>query len=326
MGQRTRVPSLHDHMEKTVLAFGELLWDLLPSGRVLGGAPANFAYRVNSLGERGLIVSRVGIDPLGQSAVDQLAALGMETSYLQRDDHYPTGTVRVQLDSQGNPDFFIVPGVAYDWIECTEALRRAASKADCLCFGTLVQRTDRSRHTLGEVLRAAPQALKLLDINLRKDCYTPQTIGESLEHADILKLNEQEAAHLAGLFQLTASPLDRFAEEALRRWDLSHCLITLGERGAFMASSFGEKAYSPGYRVRLADTCGSGDACSAGFLHGLLQGEPVAQCLQLGNALGALVATQPGATQPISAPELSGFLASPPERVIEPGLKQWIAR
>ena len=312
-------------MQKTVLAFGELLWDLLPSGRVLGGAPANFAYRVNSLGERGLIVSRVGIDPLGQSAVDRLVALGMDTGYLQRDDHYPTGTVRVQLDSQGNPDFFIVPGVAYDWIECPEALRHAASQADCLCFGTLVQRSDRSRHTLAEVLRAAPQALKLLDINLRKECYTPQTIRESLEQADILKLNEQEVAHLAGLFQLRANPLDLFAEVALRRWNLSHCLITLGERGAFVASRSGEKVYSPGYRVRLADTCGSGDACSAGFLHGLLHGEPVAQCLQLGNALGAIVATQRGATQPISAPELNGFLAAPPERVIEPGLKPWIS-
>jgi fructokinase len=312
-------------MRKSVLAFGELLWDLLPSGRMLGGAPANFAYRVNALGERGLIVSRVGCDPLGQAAADQLSALGMDASLLQRDDQSPTGTVQVTLDDRGNPDFFIVPGVAYDWIEPTQALLSAARQADCLCFGTLVQRAPRSRQTLAEVLRVGRQALKLLDLNLRRNCFTPETITESLRHADILKLNEQEAAHLAGLFALPASPLDQFAQEALQRWPLSHCLITLGDRGALVLSRSGEMAYSPGYRVPLADTCGSGDACSAGFLHALLGGDSGAPGLRLGNALGALVATQHGATQPISPPALLAFLANPPARVVEPSLRRWIA-
>jgi fructokinase len=310
-------------MHKSVLAFGELLWDMLPSGQVLGGAPANFAYRINSLGERGLTISRIGSDALGQAALDQLIRLGMDTSYVQRDLRYPTGTVRVTIDPKGNPDFFIVPGVAYDWIDMNDALARAAGEADCVCFGTLVQRSSRSRETLHCVLNSASRAIKLLDINLRKDCYTTESIAQSLARADILKLNEQEAEYLADLFQLPIAPLDRFADQTLRRWDLSHCLITLGERGAFVASSSGEKAYSPGYRVALADTCGSGDACSAGFLQGLLQGAHLAECLSSGNALGALVATQQGATQPIRVDELKGFLANPPERIVDPALRLW---
>jgi fructokinase len=310
-------------MQKTILAFGELLWDLLPSGAVLGGAPGNFAYRINSLGHRGLMVSRLGRDTLGEKASQQLAALGMDTSFLQWDEGHPTGTVRVQIDAQGNPDFTILPGVAYDWIESTEPLLRLAREADCLCFGTLVQRAPTSRATLRRGLQAAPGALKLLDINLRKDCYSTETITESLQQADVLKLNEPEAKYLASLFQIPGEALDEFADAMLRRWELSHCLVTLGERGAFLASHSGERCYVPGYEVSLADTCGSGDAFSAGFMDGLLRGEPAAACLRFGNALGALVATQRGATEPIAVEVVRSFLAKEPPRVSEPSLERW---
>ena len=310
--------------QKTVLAFGELLWDLLPSGAVLGGAPANFAYRINALGDRGVVVTRLGRDALGQSAFDQLSRLGMDTGYIQWDDQLPTGTVRVQIDARGNPDFFIVPDVAYDRIAWSDGLREFAARADCICFGTLVQRAPESRHTLNQLLLSAPNALKLLDLNLRKHCYSTATITESLEHADILKLNEDEVKHLAGLFDMPAEALADFAQAAVEKWNLSHCLISLGERGAFAASRDGEKLYSSGYRVPLTDTCGSGDACSAGFLHGLIHGEPTARCLETGNALGAFVATQQGATQPISRAQLDAFLEEKSRRLVDFALQHWM--
>src|SRR5262245_50711891 len=181
----------------TILAFGETLWDLLPSGPMLGGAPFNFAYRVNSLGDRGVIVTRLGSDAYGRRALEQIEGLGMETSFIQADESHPTGTVRVMLDDQGSPDFHIVTDVAYDFIETDSRVLELAASADCFCFGTLVQRTAKSRASLGRLLDAAGKALKCLDINLRKDCYSLETIADSLQRADILKLNLKEAHYLA---------------------------------------------------------------------------------------------------------------------------------
>ncbi len=305
-----------------ILAFGELLWDLLPSGPVLGGAPANFAFRMNTLGAPTRLVSRLGRDALGQEAFAQLTALGMDTSQIQWDDALPTGTVPVRLDIRGNPEFTIVPNVAYDQIECTDALAELAGQVKCICFGTLVQRTKCSRRTLRTLLSKAPSALKLLDLNLRKECYTEQTIAESLERANILKLNEAEMNHLAALFGLPTGSLEGFARAAIEQWNLTHCLVTLGEWGAFAASAQGEAAYSPGYEVELADTCGSGDAFSAGFLYELLRGQTTVRCVEAGNALGAIVATQHGATQPISAADLAGFQKRKIPRRSKPDLER----
>src|SRR5205814_7800287 len=132
---------------KTVLSFGETLWDLLPAGPLLGGAPCNLAYRINSLGERGILVTRLGRDDLGRKASESLATLGMDARYVQWDDAHPTGTVPVTVDARGVPDFTILKDVAYDYIEPTDDLLKLASGADCLCFGSLSQRSERSRRT-----------------------------------------------------------------------------------------------------------------------------------------------------------------------------------
>jgi len=171
-------------MTKIIMAFGEVLWDILPSCVVLGGAPFNFVYRVNCLGDTGLMVSRLGRDDLGRQACDKVVSLGLDTVLLQRDDDAPTGTVQVSFDADNNPDYVIVPDVAYDRIVFTDALRQAAARADGLCFGTLIQRSEASRATLAEVLQRTPRALKLLDINLRKDCYDPGSVAFSLQEAD----------------------------------------------------------------------------------------------------------------------------------------------
>jgi fructokinase len=292
---------------KTVLAFGEALWDLLPSGPALGGAPANFAYRLNAFGDRALLVTRLGRDAWGLRAGERLKALGLDLALVQWDDRRPTGTVPVSVDARGVPEFTIVPDVAYDYIEPAPALLEAAARADAVYFGTLVQRSPVSRETLRRVLAAAPGAVKFLDINLRKDCYTPETIAASLAAADVLKLNEGEAEALTRMFGLRAGGPAAAAEAILERWPLRCCVVTLGERGAVAVSRNG-RAEAPGWSVRVVDTVGSGDAFSAGFLGAYLQGRPLEECLFRGNVLGALVAEQEGATQPLDPEDVRRFL------------------
>ena len=178
---------------KRILSYGETLWDMLPDGDVLGGAPFNFACRAGSLGDRAVMVSRLGRDDLGRKALDQIAALGMDAALIQLDEDLPTGTVRVSFDEKGVPDFYIVPDVAYDNIVMNAALGEAAASADCFCFGTLIQRAEASRRTLYELLEASPGSIKFLDMNLRKNCFSQETIAQSLQKADMLKLNDGEA-------------------------------------------------------------------------------------------------------------------------------------
>jgi fructokinase len=291
---------------RTVLSFGETLWDLLPDGAVLGGAPCNLAYRVNAFGERGRIVTRLGRDERGRTAFDRIRGLGMETGLIQWDERKPTGTVPVTVDAKGVPDFTIVEDVAYDHIEATPGLLAEAAAADCVCFGTLVQRTAGSREALRRVLAAAPRALKVLDLNLRRRCYTRETVEHSLQAADILKLNDGEAMELARTFGLKGGTPEEAARECRSRWDLDACVVTLGERGAYGVTARGEAAVG-GRKVEVADTIGSGDAFTAAFVTGWLRGRSLEDCVTVGNALGAMVARTKGATAPISADEINRF-------------------
>ena len=307
------------HHPKTILTFGETLWDLLPDGRELGGAPFNFAYRVNGLGDQGLMVSRLGCDDLGDHAWSRITDMGMDTACLQRDPDHPTGTVPVTLDQRGNPTFTIIPNVAYDYIERTDALLAAAAKADCICYGTLAQRRPVSRATVEALLDAAPNAVKLLDINFRPDCYTDDTITTSLQRADILKCNHAELTELAELFSLPRD-VPAFCHAMIDRWALTHCVVTLGERGAFAASPTAQAAYVPGLAVDVVDTCGSGDAFTAGFIHRHLRRAALADSLRMGNAVGALVATQRGGTAPITPDDVAVFIAASRHGAVEPSL------
>ncbi len=311
-------------MTKTIFAFGEMLWDILPSCTVLGGAPFNFVYRVNSLGDTGLMVSRLGRDELGRKAFDQVAQLGQETTYIQWDEDLPTGTVQVSFDEDNNPDFVIVPQVAYNRIELTDTLVDAVSTADCLCFGTLSQRAKTSRKTIEQLLERVEKSLKFLDINLRKDCYNPKTVRFSLQKADVLKLNEDEVHQLGLMLGVSDKNIPGFCEEILDKWSLEHCVVTLGEKGAFAMSAIGEKVYVPGYKVDLADSIGSGDAFSAGFVHKLLRGTSIDLAARFGNVLGALVATKKGATCPITLDEIDLFCNQKVELDIYPDLEGFI--
>lgn len=305
---------MSENCRKTVVAIGEVLWDILPDCRRLGGAPFNFTYRVNSLGDRGLMISRLGTDGLGNEALEQVRLLGVETGLLQRDSAYPTGTVRVSFDDNHMPDYLIVPEVAYDYLEATESVIDAVARADCVCFGTLVQRSETTRRTLGRLLDGSGDCVKVLDINLRKDCYSLETVEYSLGHAGLLKLNDDEVKVLGELVGLECGDPVVFSNEVMGRYPIEHCLITLGEYGALVVSRTGETVYEPGYRVGVVDSVGSGDALTAGFVHKYLRGEGVRAAAHFGNILGAIVATQVGGTEPISVERIEQFEQDSTER------------
>ncbi|MDZ7314835.1 MAG: carbohydrate kinase [candidate division KSB1 bacterium] len=310
-------------MSKTILAFGEILWDLLPDRTVLGGAVFNLGFRLQTLGNSVQFVSRVGADDLGRRALTQAAELGLSVDYVQIDPHHPTGTVPVRLKN-GIPDFTITPDVAFDYIELNEKLINAAASADALAFGTLIQRSSVSRATLRALVESAPQAIKFLDLNLRKNCWSEEIVRWSLQAADILKLNDEEVNETARLLGLASASIAEFARKIIADYFLQCVVVTLGEKGVYACSAMGEEAYEPGYQVQVGDTVGAGDACAAGFLHGLLHGKSLAESCRLGNALGALVASTHGATETILPQQIDALLSKGAERIAAHALRHLI--
>jgi fructokinase len=293
---------------RPVVSFGEILWDLLPTGPALGGAPFNFACRIADLGRESVMVSRLGRDALGDRAFESIAALGVRTDCVQRDPEHPTGTVPVRLDSRGIPDYTILTEVAYDYIEAVPEALEAAARADCLCYGTIGWRSPVSRATLGRMLAGFSGRLRFLDINLRRDCWTPDALRSLAEGADALKCNDQELEEVARAFGLSPGSIPERTRALLERTTLAYVVVTLGPAGAFACSRAGAAAYSPGFKARIVDTVGSGDAFAAGFLHVLLDGGALAEACAFGNALGAIVAGQRGATQPVPMAEIRRVL------------------
>lgn len=301
-------------MPKKIAAFGELLWDLLPNGKVLGGAPANFIYRINSFGDQGTLLSKVGNDKAGKEAREALIRLGVSDENIQTDYEFPTGSVKVKFDLHGVPDFDIITDVAYDHIEINTEMIDAFSQADCVCFGTLVQRYGISKNTLRELIHESPDVVKFLDINLRKKCYTAASVEDSLRMTNILKTNDEELFITKELLGLTHENLKDLAQEVLEKYNLDIILCTLGPNGAFCLTNDDVFHYDPGYQISLGDTVGSGDAFSAGFVHYYMNDYPIDEALSFGNAAGAMVATTTGATAPISKEEILNFMIIPHNR------------
>jgi fructokinase len=306
---------------RNILAVGEILWDQLPTVQILGGAPMNFAYRIASLGDNVSIVSRLGDDDLGGKAADKLAELGVDGSLVQTDTSHPTGIVDIEFDSSGATKINVRPNAAFDYIQPDSAALLAAERADCICYGTVVQRQAVSRNTLEALLDQAENALKVLDINLRDSCFTTEIVEKSLGRADVLKLNGPEAGALSRMFGLSLYRLEEFVGGVLARWPIRVIVVTLEDQGALAASADGECVYSPGFKVDVADTLGAGDAFTAGFVHQYLHGRTLAESCRYGNVMGALVASQPGATAPLGRSDFLRFLASPPPVSFDPRLR-----
>ncbi len=282
-------------MNTFALVFGEILWDLLPDGKVLGGAPANCAYRMLSLGLDVRLVSRVGDDDLGKEVLALLKDQNIDTSYIQIDPTHPTGTVPVELDEGGHPTFDIIKNVAYDYTEYPEAaMESAGSSCKLICFGTLIQRHTVARENLYRVVDALPEATKVVDINLRKDCYTRETVEKSLMISDIVKLNDDEVKTVDEMLSLNTKDEVQFARKIIDTYNLRAVIVTRGDKGCLCVSNDGEVITVDGLKVTVKDTIGAGDAFTAGFAAHYVQGKSLKECCIAGNQLGALVAQSTG--------------------------------
>jgi fructokinase len=285
----------------TIVGLGELIWDLLPTGQQLGGAPANFAYGARLLGNAAVVASRVGADAWGQEARARLTEMGLDTSCLQQDDAHPTGTVGVRLDARGEPTFTVNQDSAWDYLEWTESWRALAARADAVCFGTLGQRSAQARATISSFLEhTRPGALRIFDVNLRHSFFTPDMLDASLRQATVVKLNSDELARVAAMAGLTARSERDIARHLLRSFALELVAITRGAHGSLLVTA-DETSEHPGLRVRVADTIGAGDAFTAALAHGHLHGARLDDISAAANRLGAWVVTQTGATPPPDA-------------------------
>jgi len=276
---------------KKIVCFGEVLWDMLPSGKLPGGAPMNCAYHIHQLGLTCQMISRIGKDDLGMELTAFLAAKNVDTSLLQEDEQYNTSTVAVTLDEKGTPSYEIVQPVAWDFIELQKN-KEVVQQADALVYGSLAARNTTTRTTLLQLLPHAP--FKIFDINLRSPFYDKETLESLLHPADIVKMNEEEIEVICKLLGLNSfSEWDQM-NWLIRRYQLTGMIITKGTEGALYFD--GKKSYhQPIFKVEVQDTIGSGDAFLAGFTTQYIQGKPVPICLQFGAFMGAFVASNKGA-------------------------------
>jgi len=247
---------------------GEILWDVLPGDRLLGGAPANFAYHVNVLGGAGVPVSRVGDDHLGREALSLLVGRGVNIDAVSLDPDHPTGTVDARVDKNGVAAYVFPDRVAWDFLELDQAALALADRADAVCFGSLAQRAETSRRSIHRFLAAADKALKVFDINLRQDFYSPEILAASLGAADVLKINDEELRTVTGLFSLPEG--ERPALRALmERHGLELAVLTRGGEGSLLLTPDAVSDL-PGVPVEVADTIGAGDAFTAALVLGYL--------------------------------------------------------
>lgn len=278
---------------KKIIGFGELLWDCLPTGRQIGGAPGNFAFHATQCGHDVVMVSAVGKDASGDELLARAEAQGLKCVCARVDR--PTGWVDVRLDDEGVPQYVIHKEVAWDYIPFTPRLERIASEADALCFGSLAQRSRETRVTLKHFLNfMRPEALKVFDINLRQNFYSKESIAESLRAANILKFNNEEIVTVCKMFGYEDSDFRKICLQLIKDFDLMLVVLTCGAEGSYVFSPEGT-SFKDTPAVEVVDTVGAGDSFTAGFVASYMQGKPVETCHQLAVELSAYVCTQKGA-------------------------------
>lgn len=292
----------------TVVGLGELLWDLLPEGKQLGGAPANFAYHAKAMGANGYVVSCIGKDDLGQEILDQLEEHGLDLSHVDKDAEHPTGTVTVELDAQGIPSYTIHENVAWDFIPTSPALLELASKTDAVCFGSLAQRLPVSRATIKQFLEATPpDCLRFFDVNLRQAFFSKEIIREGLEVSQVLKINDEELPVVGELLSISGSETD-IMDALIEKFSLRVIALTRGDKGSLLYSA-DDQSDHPGFPPEeIADTVGAGDSFSAATVMGLLEGLKLSVVCENANRLASFVCTQNGA-MPILTDELKEKLS-----------------
>jgi fructokinase len=278
-----------------IVGIGEILWDLLPDGRQLGGAPLNFVFHCHQLGHPAVIVSRVGCDELGRELRAELGARGLADTFVQDDPTCPTGTVAVHVGDRGQPEFTITEDVAYDQLSPQDDWDVLFGQATAVCFGTLIQRTARARAAVQKALALARNALVVCDINLRQHFYDAATIEGSLQACRWLKLNDEELGRLQALLRLRDDGASTTLRDLRRRYNIELACMTRGEHGCLLQTDDEEIAV-PGVPVHVIDTVGAGDAFTAGLLVKTLEGEPLTEAATFANRLASQVAAARGGT------------------------------
>ncbi len=285
--------------ENYVVGIGEVLWDVLPEGKKLGGAPANFACHVSRFGLNGLVISAVGKDKLGDEIIDVFNQKRLEYQ-LEKTD-FPTGTVEVTLDNAGIPQYDIKENVAWDTIPFTEEIRMIASHTRAVCFGSLAQRSQNSRRSINAFLDSMPDSedsLKVFDINLRQNFYSEEIVRESLSKCNILKINDEELLIVKDLLSLRGRSQEELCNELMALGNLRMLILTCGTKGSMVFSQEGISVLGTP-TVQVADTVGAGDSFTAAFISSLIKGKTVREAHQTAVNVSAYVCTQQGAMPPL---------------------------
>lgn len=294
-----------------VVGLGEALWDVLPEGKKLGGAPANFAYHAAQFGLDGIAVSALGNDALGDETIKAFEEKRL--NYLMPRVDYPTGTVQVTLDGAGIPTYDIKENVAWDNIPFTDEMRSVAQRCSAVCFGSLAQRNVVSRQTIYAFLEATPaDCLRIFDINLRQSFYTKEVIEQSLRRCNILKINDEELVQVARIFgrlpqdaidNLTVQQQGTVCDYLLRENRLDMLVLTCGVNGSYIYTP-GNVSFQPTPKVSVADTVGAGDSFTGSFCAAILHGRTVAEAHKTAVKVSAYVCTQNGAMPEIKVEEM----------------------
>jgi fructokinase len=288
-----------------IVGVGEVLWDLLPSGRQLGGAPFNFVFHCHQLGHTAVMVSRVGHDDLGREIRSALARRGLSDAFLQDDPDHPTGTVPVTVGEGGQPQFTITENVAFDHLSREPEWDTLFGQAVAVCFGTLVQRTPACRSAVQSALAGARNALTICDINLRQHYYDRSTVEASLRACRWVKLNDDELVTLQKLLQLQGKKPSATLRDLRRRFGVELGCVTRGEHGCLVQTD-DEEIVVPGRPVEVVDTVGAGDAFTAGLLVTTLEGRPLGEAATFANRLAGRVAASAGGTPVIDRAGVEG--------------------
>ncbi|HVI10038.1 MAG TPA: carbohydrate kinase [Candidatus Binatia bacterium] len=296
-------------MGGVIVGLGEVLWDLLPAGRQLGGAPANFAYILHLLGRETAVASRIGDDSLGRLAAGRLSAAGVTVEFIQTDPVEPTGTVKVQLEG-GQPAFEISQPAAWDFLKWTREWEALAARTRAVCFGTLAQRSQESRAAIRKFLETAPaEAVRVFDVNLRQTFYSADILAQSMELANFVKCNHEELPKIMRLLNCRERNEGESAQLLIDRYGLDLVCITRGAHGSLLATRDQVNEHS-GFKVNVADTVGSGDAFTAGLIHEFLRGSTLAEMNDKANRAGAWVASRAGGMPPGTPREFQQELES----------------
>lgn len=289
-------------MKDIVVGMGEALWDVLPEGKKIGGAPANFAYHVSQFGLPSCVVSAVGDDALGNEILENLTSKGLNC--LIEKVPYPTGTVQVELDQEGIPQYEIKENVAWDNIPYTPRLEALAKDAKAVCFGSLAQRNVVSRETVNRFLDAMPRgdgSLVVFDVNLRQGFYSREILCDSMERCNVLKINDEELVTVSRMMGYPGIDLRDKCWILLGKYNLKMLILTCGVNGSYVFTP-GNISFLPTPHVEVADTVGAGDSFTAAFISSILKGKSVAEAHAAAVRVSAFVCTKKGA-MPVLPPE-----------------------